>query len=108
MHSGTTLNSGHYTAYVNYKIISQSNSIQDNLSSLKNENSCSCFINNNKLIQTSSQNDSNLISNKNTNHESEWLHFDDTKVKSLSNIEFHRKIIDSNYDSPYILFYVKE
>lgn len=37
----------------------------------------------------------------------EWLHFDDTKVKLLSNNEFHRKIIDSNYDSPYILFYVK-
>ncbi|RNA22993.1 hypothetical protein BpHYR1_006481 [Brachionus plicatilis] len=40
--------------------------------------------------------------------EAEWLHFDDTKVKSLSNTEFQRKIIDSNYDSPYILFYVKE
>lgn len=40
--------------------------------------------------------------------DAEWLHFDDTKVRSLSNTEFQRKIIDSNYDSPYILFYVKE
>lgn len=38
----------------------------------------------------------------------EWLHFDDTKVKTLSNNEFQRKILDSNYDSPYILFYVRE
>ena len=38
----------------------------------------------------------------------EWLHFDDTRVKTLTNMEFHRKIIDSSYDSPYILFYVKD
>ena len=37
----------------------------------------------------------------------EWLHFDDTRVKVLSNNEFHRKIVDSTIDSPYILFYVK-
>ena len=37
----------------------------------------------------------------------EWLHFDDTKVKSLTSIEFQRKIVDSSYDSPYILFYVR-
>ena len=38
----------------------------------------------------------------------EWLHFDDTRVKTLTNMEFHRKILDSSYDSPYILFYVKD
>lgn len=37
----------------------------------------------------------------------EWLHFDDTKVEGMSNSEFHRKIIDSNFNSPYILFYVR-
>lgn len=120
MHSGSTLNSGHYTAYVNYKIVSQSNgnkftqqSANTPNSLSKSDKSCSCFINNNKTIQNSQKNGNNnnnnadLISSKYSN-DSEWLHFDDTKVKSLSNIEFHRKIIDSNYDSPYILFYVKE
>jgi hypothetical protein len=38
----------------------------------------------------------------------DWLHFDDTKVKCLTSAEFHRKIADSTYDSPYILFYEKD
>ena len=41
-------------------------------------------------------------------NEFEWLHFDDTKVKCLTSGEFNRKIADSTYDSPYILFYVKD
>lgn len=49
------------------------------------------------LSITSSDSDSQL----------QWLHFDDTKVKSLTNLEFQRKIVDSSFDSPYILFYVK-
>jgi len=44
----------------------------------------------------------------NSDLEPQWLHFDDTKVKLLNNLEFHRKIVDSSFDSPYILFYVKE
>ena len=38
----------------------------------------------------------------------QWLHFDDAHLKLLSNSEFNSKIIDNNFDSPYILFYVKE
>ena len=49
-----------------------------------------------------------LNHNHNNNNDSlEWLHFDDTRVKFLTNNEFHRKIVDSNIDSPYILFYNK-
>ena len=43
----------------------------------------------------------------NTSETPEWLHFDDAHVKFLSNNEFNNKIIDSNYESPYILFYIK-
>lgn len=74
MHSGISLNSGHYTAYINYHIL------------MKNTQ----------------------ISSYDTDDDIEWLHFDDSKVKHLSSIEFNRKIIESNYDSPYILFYIKE
>jgi ubiquitin C-terminal hydrolase len=81
MHSGISLNSGHYTAYINYNVCMNNN------------------INLTNIQITSLNDDSNII---------EWLHFDDSKVKYLSSIEFNRKIIESNYDSPYILFYIKE
>ncbi len=94
----------------------------------KNEKKCSCFVDSSKNLNSNStfQQSSNSTTNSSGNFpqnlvnsnkvlesihdaetESQWLHFDDTKVKSLSNIEFHRKIIDSSFDSPYILFYVK-
>ena len=41
------------------------------------------------------------------NESPEWLHFDDAHVQLLSNNEFNNKIIHSNFDSPYILFYFK-
>lgn len=124
MHSGTTLNSGHYTAFVNYKIISEATTpfINDLSLSLfskspstqRNENTtCSCFVNTKKTLNSSQTTEALPIKGSQTkssdpDSEAQWLHFDDTKVKSLTNLEFHRKIIDSSYDSPYILFYVKE
>ena len=109
MHSGVSLNSGHYTAFVNYKIVSESVNELDGFytrsQASQNEKMCSCFIENSSISvgkRGRASAEPQLASNQ-----PEWLHFDDTKVKSLSSVEFHRKIVDSSYDSPYILFYVK-
>ena len=109
MHSGVSLNSGHYTAFVNYKIVSESANELDGFytrsQASQSEKMCSCFIENSSISagkRGRASAEAQLASNQ-----PEWLHFDDTKVKSLSSVEFHRKIVDSSYDSPYILFYVK-
>jgi ubiquitin C-terminal hydrolase len=121
MHSGVSLNSGHYTAYINYKIIlehqisnSQKSRCQNNDSKLNEI--CSChqmetISNNSDCNSNDSFNSSTTATNSSQNslnNSPEWLHFDDTKVKMLSNNEFHRKVVDSKFDSPYILFYVKD
>jgi hypothetical protein len=126
MHSGVSLNSGHYTAYVNYKIIleheisnSQKSKWQNGETPLigsMSDELCSChqmetISNSNDCNSNDSFNSSTTTTNSSQNslnNSPEWLHFDDTKVKMLSNIEFHRKVVDSKFDSPYILFYVKD
>jgi hypothetical protein len=90
MHSGPSLNSGHYTAFVNYKAIAQMNHDQNDND---DQNDCSCMID---------------CWSSSSSSQFEWLHFDDTKCRPLSNEEFHRKIQNESFDSPYILFYVKD
>jgi hypothetical protein len=65
---------------------------------------CACSTN---IINNNSQNISSNLHVVNSIDAPEWLHFDDTRVKLISDNEFHRKIVDSNIDSPYILFYKK-
>lgn len=81
-----------------HEIINKNLIILDNIKSNMVERS-SPIENSNTKVHNGSFND---------HAQTEWLHFDDTKVKSLSNNEFQRKIVDSNYDSPYILFYVRD
>jgi hypothetical protein len=107
MHSGVSLNSGHYTAFINYN-----QTINDNIFGNFNNKYqlfqlfCSSFIDNSKSNSCDSCTCS-VLTNNNDSTSPEWLHFDDTRVKLLTNNEFHRKIVDSNIDSPYILFYNK-
>ncbi len=97
MHSGASLNSGHYTSFVNYALINER----------ETKKSSDNLLNMAEYVNSNNRN-SNLNMNPESDSSIEWLHFDDTKVKNLSNDEFHRKIAESNFDSPYILFYVKD
>lgn len=110
MHSGQTLNSGHYTAFINYRIVhnlDDSSSIKpptDVHSSMTTESDSSTASLGNTLTIDSTCTASTTAG---VTSGPDWLHFDDTKVEFMSNSEFHRKIIDSSFNSPYILFYLR-